>query len=109
MNRRVITTCLVVFALFAWPGLSRSADIAQAPSAIADSRSPQSYSYGEAVDLGLVRPIPQKLPWCTGEDSGYGSFAEANAAALDPPACQANPEGATAFVGGLLSKPVDFP
>lgn len=100
---------LVPIALFASPNSPRSAEMLRKSSATAESRGPQSYTYDQAVDLGLLRPIQQKLPWCTGQVLGHGSLAEANAHALDPPTCQMNPEGATVFIGDDLPKPIDLP
>jgi len=109
MIRRVITTVLVLIASFTWPNAPRSADMPRKSSATAQARGPQSYTYDQAVELGLLRPIQQKLPWCTGQVLGHGSFAEADAQALDPQTCQVNPEGATVFIGDDLSKPIDLP
>ena len=100
---------LVPIALFAWPNPPRSAEMPRKSSATAEARGPQSYTYDQAVDLGLLRPIQQKFPWCIGQVLGYGSFMEADAHALDPPVCQVNPEGSTVFIGHLLSKPSDSP
>jgi hypothetical protein len=67
--------------------------------------APHSHSYDEATALGIISPIQQKLRWCTAPDPGYATAAEAEAHALDPPICQANPEDFTIVVGGLQSKP----
>jgi hypothetical protein len=110
MSRRVITAGLILLALFAWPIAHVSGDIPREPSATAAARPiPQVYPYDEAIDLGLVQPVRQKLPWCTGPDAAYASFAEADAHALDRPVCQVNPEGSTVFIGASLSKPSDSP
>jgi hypothetical protein len=90
---------LVPIASFGWPNSPRSAEMPRKSSATAEARGPRSYTYDQAVDLGLLRPIQQKLPWCTGQVPGNGSLAEADARALDPPTCQMSPEGATVFIG----------
>jgi hypothetical protein len=109
MVRRVITMVLVLIALFAWPNPPRSAEMPRKSSATAEARGPQSYTYDQAVDLGLLRPIQQKLPWCTGQVPGNGSLAEADSRALDPATCQMDPEGAAVFIGDDLPKPIDLP
>lgn len=109
MMRRVIAPVLVLFALFAWSSPPESAGIPREPPATTGDQGLQSYPYDGAVDLGLIQPRQQKLPWCTGRVPGYGSFMEADTHALDLPVCQVNPQGSTVFIGDLLSKPSDSP